>query len=139
MLSALHNILSIAVTDKYTAEDMKFIWQNDPPLSFPSDFGDGYRLPKYVVSFVTENKTHNVYYGEGIRSIGIQIVHSFQTFTYTKYKDLHGLQALLVTSPNFNQLYWMPTMHLCSLNIQVEMLLLDFCWFMNLSGDYNSY
>lgn len=91
MLSALHNILSIAVTDKYTAEDMKFIWQNDPPLSFPSDFGDGYRLPKYVVSFVTENKTHNVYYGEGIRSIGIKIVHSFQTFTYTKYKDLHGM------------------------------------------------
>lgn len=77
MLSALHNILSITVTDKYTAEDMKFIWQNDPPLSFPSDFGDGYRLPKYVVSFVTENKTHNVYYGEGIRSIDIKIVHSF--------------------------------------------------------------
>ncbi|KAG8288817.1 hypothetical protein J6590_010928 [Homalodisca vitripennis] len=50
---------------KYTADDMRFVWQNDPPLSFPSDFGDGYRLPKYVVSFVTENKTHNVYYGEG--------------------------------------------------------------------------
>ena len=46
-------------------EDMNFTWRDDPPLSFPSDFDDGYRLPKYVVSFTTEKKMHIIYYGEG--------------------------------------------------------------------------
>ena len=47
---------------------MAFRWSKvEPPLSFPSDFGgDGYRLPKYVVSFATEKDAHLVYYGEGM-------------------------------------------------------------------------
>lgn len=44
---------------------MNFKWREDPPLSFPSDFGDGYRLPKYVVSFAAEKDMHIIYYGEG--------------------------------------------------------------------------
>lgn len=48
---------------------MTFKWRDDPPLSFPSDFGkDGYRLPKYVVSFFPELEPHIVYYGEGRKS-----------------------------------------------------------------------
>uniref|UniRef100_A0A8D9BU56 Glycine receptor subunit alpha-4 n=1 Tax=Cacopsylla melanoneura TaxID=428564 RepID=A0A8D9BU56_9HEMI len=50
---------------KYTVADMHFRWKDDPPLSFPSDFGDGYRLPRYVVSFTTEKANHTIYYGEG--------------------------------------------------------------------------
>ncbi|XP_024081563.1 glycine receptor subunit alpha-2-like isoform X2 [Cimex lectularius] len=52
---------------KYTVPDMTFKWRDDPPLSFPSDFGkDGYRLPKYVVSFQPiQDKMHIIYYGEG--------------------------------------------------------------------------
>lgn len=54
--------------DKYTIPSMTFKWRDDPPLSFPSDFGkDGYRLPKYVVSFRAEEEQHIVYYGEGMR------------------------------------------------------------------------
>jgi hypothetical protein len=51
--------------DKYTADDMTFKWRDDPALSFPSDFGDGYRLPKYVVSFQAEQEEQVVFYGEG--------------------------------------------------------------------------
>lgn len=43
---------------------MKFRWRDDP-LSFPSDFGDGFRLPRYVVSFVTDNRSNVIYYGDG--------------------------------------------------------------------------
>lgn len=47
-------------------ESMKFKWRDDPPLSFPSDFGDdGYRLAKYVVSFNTEKDMQVIFYGEG--------------------------------------------------------------------------
>ncbi|KAL1140611.1 hypothetical protein AAG570_000541, partial [Ranatra chinensis] len=54
---------------KYTIADMKFRWRDDPPLSFPSDFGgDGYRLPKYVVSFAAEEEMHIIFYGEGNHS-----------------------------------------------------------------------
>ncbi|XP_066996201.2 glycine receptor subunit alpha-4-like [Anabrus simplex] len=53
---------------KYTMADMTFTWRGDPPLSFPSDFGDGYRLPKYVVSFTTEKDMQTIYYGEGNHS-----------------------------------------------------------------------
>lgn len=52
--------------DRYTESDMKFSWR-DPPLSFPGDFGkDGYRLPKYVVSFAAEKQGYFIVYGEGI-------------------------------------------------------------------------
>jgi hypothetical protein len=51
--------------DKYTMSDMNFSWHS-PSLSLPSDFGDGYRLPKYVVSFTTEDKNQIIHYGEGM-------------------------------------------------------------------------
>ncbi|CAB3363870.1 glycine receptor subunit alpha-4-like [Cloeon dipterum] len=53
---------------KYTVDDMTFRWRDDPALSFPSDFGDGYRLPKYVVSFAAETEEQVIYYGEGNHS-----------------------------------------------------------------------
>lgn len=46
---------------------MKFHWRDDP-LIFPSDFGDGFRLPRYVVSFVTDNRLNVIYYGDGNHS-----------------------------------------------------------------------
>ncbi|XP_060836653.1 glycine receptor subunit alpha-2-like isoform X2 [Rhopalosiphum padi] len=52
---------------KYTLTDMKFHWRDDP-LIFPSDFGDGFRLPRYVVSFVTDNRLNVIYYGDGNHS-----------------------------------------------------------------------
>lgn len=52
------------LADKYTMADMRFRWRDDP-LSFPSDFGDGFRLPRYVVSFVTDNRLNVIYYGDG--------------------------------------------------------------------------
>ncbi|XP_050434859.1 glycine receptor subunit alphaZ1-like [Adelges cooleyi] len=52
---------------KYTLTDVKFRWRDDP-LSFPSDFGDGFRLPRYVVSFVTDNRFNVIYYGDGNHS-----------------------------------------------------------------------
>lgn len=55
----------IIISDKYTATEMNFKWRDDPPLSFPSDFGDGYRLPKYVVTFTAETDMHIIFYGEG--------------------------------------------------------------------------
>ncbi|XP_059480942.1 glycine receptor subunit alpha-4-like isoform X2 [Neocloeon triangulifer] len=53
---------------KYTVDDMTFKWRDDPALSFPSDFGDGYRLPKYVVSFNAEQEEQVIFYGEGNHS-----------------------------------------------------------------------
>lgn len=46
-------------------QDMTFRWKGEDPVSFPSDFGDGYRLPKYVVTFKIDRELHNIYYGEG--------------------------------------------------------------------------
>lgn len=46
-----HNLLFL---DKYTVKEMAFLWKKENPLTFPNDFGDnGFRLPKYVVSFYT--------------------------------------------------------------------------------------
>ncbi|KAK6625241.1 hypothetical protein RUM43_005535 [Polyplax serrata] len=59
---------------KYTATEMNFKWREDPPLSFPSDFGDGYRLPKYVVSFVAEKDMNVIYYGEGNHSTARMLI-----------------------------------------------------------------
>lgn len=50
-------------------QDMTFRWKGDDPVSFPSDFSDGYRLPKYVVSFTIDHELHNIYYGEGMSTI----------------------------------------------------------------------
>ncbi|KAL1451504.1 hypothetical protein WDU94_005875 [Cyamophila willieti] len=61
---------------KYTVSDMLFRWKDDPALSFPSDFGaDGYRLPRYVVTFTTAEKAnHTIYYGEGNHSTARMII-----------------------------------------------------------------
>lgn len=65
--------------DKYSASDMTFRWKGDSPLSFPSDFADGCRLPRYVVSFEAQPNTQIIYYGEskyeaniGVRTLRIQ-------------------------------------------------------------------
>ncbi|XP_075218211.1 glycine receptor subunit alpha-2-like [Lycorma delicatula] len=60
---------------KYTYNEMKFRWQDDPALSFPSDFStDGYRLPRYVVSFKNDENMHVIFYGEGNHSTARMII-----------------------------------------------------------------
>lgn len=46
---------------------MEFRWRKDHPLTFPNDFGEnGFRLPKYVVSFYTHEKPHTINFnGDG--------------------------------------------------------------------------
>lgn len=47
---------------------MEFHWRKDHPLTFPNDFGEnGFRLPKYVVSFYTHEKPYKVNFGESLR------------------------------------------------------------------------
>ncbi|XP_065215872.1 glycine receptor subunit alpha-2-like isoform X2 [Planococcus citri] len=53
---------------KYSASDMTFRWKDDSPLRFPSDFADGCRLPRYVVSFEAQQNPHTIYYGESNHS-----------------------------------------------------------------------
>ncbi len=43
---------------------MTFRWKDKSPLSFPSDFADGCRLPRYVVSFAAQPDPYIIYYGE---------------------------------------------------------------------------
>ena len=43
---------------------MLFRWKDKSPLSFPNDFENGCRLPRYVVSFAAERKNQIIYYGE---------------------------------------------------------------------------
>lgn len=45
--------------------DMKFSWKQDNPIIYPMDFGDGFRLPKYVVSFQAKKDPLIVNYGDG--------------------------------------------------------------------------
>ncbi|XP_037044124.1 glycine receptor subunit alpha-4-like isoform X2 [Bradysia coprophila] len=50
---------------KYSVKDMTFRWKKENPITFPKDFDEGFfRLPKYVVSFSTEQDPHIVYYGD---------------------------------------------------------------------------
>ncbi|XP_055532254.1 glycine receptor subunit alpha-2-like isoform X1 [Wyeomyia smithii] len=50
---------------KYTVKEMRFRWKNDNGLTFPNDFGDQFfRLPKYVVSFYTEQEPQTIHYGD---------------------------------------------------------------------------
>lgn len=45
---------------------MRFRWRTENALTFPHDFGDGFfRLPKYVVSFYTEQEPQTIHYGDG--------------------------------------------------------------------------
>lgn len=55
------------ISDKYTVNEMEFRWRKDHPLTFPNDFGEnGFRLPKYVVSFYTHEKPHTINFnGDG--------------------------------------------------------------------------
>ncbi|XP_038121956.1 glycine receptor subunit alpha-4 isoform X1 [Culex quinquefasciatus] len=51
---------------KYTVKEMRFRWRTENALTFPHDFGDGFfRLPKYVVSFYTEQEPQTIHYGDG--------------------------------------------------------------------------
>ncbi|XP_066908101.1 glycine receptor subunit alpha-4 isoform X2 [Halyomorpha halys] len=61
---------------KYTEESMVFQWlHGKSSLSFPSDFGkDGYRLPKYVVTFEAQNDSQCVFYGEGNHSTARMLI-----------------------------------------------------------------
>ncbi|KAL1376027.1 hypothetical protein pipiens_017131 [Culex pipiens pipiens] len=44
---------------------MRFRWRTENALTFPHDFGDGFfRLPKYVVSFYTEQEPQTIHYGD---------------------------------------------------------------------------
>ncbi|XP_049289655.1 glycine receptor subunit alpha-2-like isoform X1 [Anopheles funestus] len=50
---------------KYPVKDLRFRWRSENALSFPNDFGDGFfRLPKYVVSFYTEQESQIVNYSD---------------------------------------------------------------------------
>lgn len=50
--------------DKYSVKDMNFRWKEDNPITFPTDFDEGFfRLPKYVVSFSTEKEPQIINYG----------------------------------------------------------------------------
>ncbi|KAJ9595151.1 hypothetical protein L9F63_013559, partial [Diploptera punctata] len=54
---------------KYTMGDMMFSWWTwTDGIMIPSDFGDGYRLPKYVVRFQKMNHSQFITYGEGNHS-----------------------------------------------------------------------
>ncbi|XKL61113.1 hypothetical protein PGB90_008170 [Kerria lacca] len=53
---------------KYSATDVTFRWKNEAPLTFPRDFADGCRLPRYVVSFTTQSIPYIIYYGESNHS-----------------------------------------------------------------------
>lgn len=59
--------ISILFSDKYSATDVTFRWKNEAPLTFPRDFADGCRLPRYVVSFTTQSIPYIIYYGESKR------------------------------------------------------------------------
>lgn len=53
------------LADKYSVKDMTFRWKKENPITFPKDFDEGFfRLPKYVVSFSTEQDPHIIYYGD---------------------------------------------------------------------------
>lgn len=53
------------ILDKYSVKDMSFRWKKDNPITFPSDFDEGFfRLPKYVVSFSTEREPHILHYND---------------------------------------------------------------------------
>lgn len=46
--------------------DMSFRWKRDNPITFPKDFDEGFfRLPKYVVTFLSQQNPHIVNYGDG--------------------------------------------------------------------------
>lgn len=53
---------------KFSVIDMMFRWKDELPLTFPSDFEDGCRLPRYLVSFEAQPKPQIIYYGEGNHS-----------------------------------------------------------------------
>lgn len=56
---------AVVYLDKYSVKDMTFRWKKENPITFPKDFDEGFfRLPKYVVSFSTEQDPHIIFYGD---------------------------------------------------------------------------
>lgn len=54
--------------DKYTQEDVRFEWRDVAPwrgIGLVSEHRNQFRLPKYVVTFVTDKSNHIRNFGEG--------------------------------------------------------------------------
>lgn len=86
------NILTCTfpLSDKYGQNEMEFHWRKDHPLTFPNDFGEnGFRLPKYVVSFITHDRPFKVNFGKCASS---------DSFAF-----LNNCVASLCHTQNFNQ------------------------------------
>lgn len=65
------------ISDKYAASEMRFRWKDESALTFPSDFADGCRLPRYVVSFAIQPRSHLIYYGESKKIYSVEIIAGF--------------------------------------------------------------
>lgn len=83
---------------------MTFYWKDKSPLTFPSDFADGCRLPRYVVSFATQPNTHIIYYGESKSTANIIGTHSEITLRillfYSQYKYVFVLSTFKDSNTN---------------------------------------
>lgn len=78
-------------SDKYGQEEMEFHWRKDHPLTFPNDFGEnGFRLPKYVVSFITHDRPYKVNFGERMHWV---IIESKTNFSHSKFNFLSFLST----------------------------------------------
>lgn len=54
------------LSDKYTREDVRFVWREVAPWSgVTGEQRREFRLPKYVVTFVTDKSNHIRNFGEG--------------------------------------------------------------------------
>lgn len=61
-------IYKINFSDKYTQEDVRFEWRDVAPwrgIGLVSEHRNQFRLPKYVVTFVTDKSNHIRNFGEG--------------------------------------------------------------------------
>ncbi|KAE8738203.1 hypothetical protein FOCC_FOCC016332 [Frankliniella occidentalis] len=80
---------------KYTMEAMKFKWKDDPPLSFPSDFGDdGYRLAKMLITMSREIRSHLL---ESYLPSTLFVIMSWGSFVVIP-EIVPGRMVLLVTT-----------------------------------------
>lgn len=77
---------------------MRFRWKNDNGLTFPKDFGDGFfRLPKYVVSFYTEQNPQTIHYGEGKFCSELHPISSTDSLSLWPPTDNHSSARLEIT------------------------------------------
>jgi hypothetical protein len=61
-------LYNFALTDKYTSQDVRFEWREVAPwlgLGLVGEQRSHFRLPKYVVTFVTDKSNHIRNFGEG--------------------------------------------------------------------------